>query len=313
MPNNNPHRIGLALSGGTLKAAAHIGVLEALQDLNIQPDFIAGTSAGSFISALYAHGYTITQLKELVNRFPGPRLLDYGFPVLSSVSNLLRYRLQSIFHKHDVAPLVNGLLRGKQLEAYFRSKFRNRSAQMPFAVVATDLYTGKPIVFSNDLALLEREQAVKMTDLTRSLCGSCALPGVLTPVHLGPWLLADGALRHYVPVEVLRQAGCDKIIVVNLTKLEPNWQPTTFIEVVTRSFDILLNETISDDLEGTDVFLLEPDVSHVTWVSFDELHACVQAGQQVVELNKFTLLRFLRETPTDSGPIIKLRPLKERP
>lgn len=310
MPDRQPRPcIGLALSGGTLKAAAHIGVLGALRELGIHPDFVAGTSAGSFVAALYAHGYARDELQRLVDHFPGPRLFDYGFPVLAAFYNLARLRVQSLLHGQKVNPRVSGLLRGKQLEAYFRSRFRDRTATLPFAIVATDLYTGKPVVFTNDEGLIIKGRAHPLEDIARALCGSCALPGVLTPVSMKEWLLADGALRHYVPVEILRQAGCNKIIVVNLSKLESDWEPTTVVQVVTRSFDILLKETMADDLKGDDVFVLEPNVGHVTWVSFHELKTCLQAGKAIVDAEKRNLGNFLSPGPPIQGPTIKIRPL----
>lgn len=310
MPSNQIlPRIGLALSGGTLKAAAHIGVLDALEKLNIRPDFIAGTSAGAFVGTLYAHGYTIPELRQLVDRFPGPSLFDYGFPLLSSLYNLLRVRLKANVAQQFLT-LPRGLLLGNRLEAYFRRSLRHRSPRLPYAVVATDLYSGTPVVFSNHEKLIEDHGAVLISDVVPCLRGSCALPGVLTPVSLEKWLLVDGALRHYVPVEVLRQAGCDKIIVVNLNQLESAWHPTTLINVLTRSFDILLEETMEDDLAGEDVFLLQPDVSKVTWVSFSELHTCLNAGLTVVEQQRDALVRFLHASPPrQPNHTIRLRPL----
>lgn len=307
-------RIGLALSGGTLKAAAHIGVLDVLLKLGIEPDFVAGTSAGSFVAALFAHGYTINDMKQLVHTFPGPRLLDYGFPLLSSLANLARYRLQSLFHTYTVLPLPNGLLRGKQLESYFRNKFKHRKPTKPYAVVATDLNTGNPVVFTNEIRLTSEAGIVQTNDIIAPLCGSCALPGVLTPVRLQSWLLADGGLRFYIPVQILRQAGCDKIIVVNLNKLEEKWEPRTFVHIIERSFEILLQETTADDLEGNDVFLLEPDVSNITWVSFHELKSCLHAGERIVTERQSDLLKFLSGSPpVESRPVANLPKIKLRP
>lgn len=308
--SSRPPRIGLALSGGTLKAAAHIGVLDALLNLGIEPDFVAGTSAGSFVAALFAHGYTVRDMKELIENFPGPRLLDYGFPLASSLVNLARYRLRKVFHTQTVLPLPSGLLRGKQLETYFRKKFKHREPVKSYAVVATDLITGNPVVFTNHDELTSEEGIFPIDDLTVTLCGSCALPGVLTPVPLQSWLLADGALRFYIPVQILRQAGCDKIIVVNLNKLEEKWEPRTFVHIVQRSVDILLKETMADDLKGNDIFLLEPDVGHITWVSFHELTNCLNAGEQVVMEHQSELLNFLKGSPpAENRTKIKLRPL----
>ncbi|MCF8563736.1 patatin-like phospholipase family protein [Alicyclobacillus tolerans] len=294
-------RLGIAFSGGTLKAAAHVGVLSALRQLGVRVDCVAGTSAGAFVAALYAHGYTPEELEALVNAFPGVGLFDYGFPMASSMLNLLRQQFYKKNRK-KIPQLPSGLLLGKKLEKYFRKSLARRTAKMPFSVVATDLLSGNPVVFSNDPQLIAAKKAVNLTDVPRTVLGSCSLPGILTPVQIGDWLLADGALRHYVPVQTLRQAGCNKIIVVNLARLEQGWAPLTFTDILLRSFEILLEETMSDDLQGDDLFILQPDVSHVTWVSFQEMDECIIAGKKVVAENEKNLRLFLNlSTPPAAG------------
>lgn len=295
-------RVGLALSGGTLKAAAHVGVLDALEALGIQIDCVAGTSAGSYVAALYAHGVTPQEMVRLVESFPGARLLDYGFPLVSSLLTFATYRMWPRRDKTYVLPA--GLLQGRRLEQYFRKTLRKRTTNIPYYVIATDLYSGLPVVYGDLEARGVRpplsthrgsneRQVYPVTDLPRVVRGSCSLPGVFTPVRIGEKLLVDGGLRSYVPVEVLRDAGCTHIIAVNLYRLQEEWQPETFAHVLTRSFDIILDETIDADVQGSDVFSLSPNVSHISWHSFRDLKNCIAAGGQAVADCKNELKRFL--------------------
>ncbi len=90
----NHGRIGIVLCGAELADSVHIGILFALEDIGVRPDVIAGTSAGALIASMYAHGYTIDKFRKSVRNFPGLFLLDYGFPLMSSVFNQIRHQWQ---------------------------------------------------------------------------------------------------------------------------------------------------------------------------------------------------------------------------
>lgn len=282
-------KIGIALSGGTLKAAAHIGVLSALEQMGIRPDAIAGTSAGSLVSALYAYGYRSEDLERLARSFPGWRLLDYGFPALKSAVQLSAARLGLARGSAQVPP---GLLRGIRFQRYVERLLANRRPQMPVFVVAADLVSGRPVVFTPREV---RTDTVEQTNsIAQAVAGSCALPGVFPPVQLGPYLLVDGAMRHYVPVSVLRQMGCQRILAVNLYRLPTEFHPKTLIDVLLRAFDILLRESIDNDLDAPSVLLIEPDLARVTGHAFDRLPGYIRAGRASVESKSDAILAFVR-------------------
>ncbi|WP_236026341.1 patatin-like phospholipase family protein [Alicyclobacillus suci] len=291
----NTPKIGLALSGGTLKAAAHIGVLGALEKLGIKPDVLAGTSAGSLVTALYAHGYRYEQFQQLLATFPGLRLFDYGFPLWSSLYTW------TVNHLHRRGPgsvpvVPTGLLRGHRLTKYIERLLVHRRPQLPFYIVATDLISGRPIVFASD-STIRNDAHVPMKNIPLAVTGSCALPGIFSPVVLDDFVLVDGAMRHYVPVSVLQDAGCDKIIAVNLYRLPANYIPTTLVDVLARSFDILLRESIDNDISpGPKIYVLEPDLSEIKWRKFAEMADCVRIGNTMVNEQRDALLTFL-QTP----------------
>ncbi|WP_206830402.1 patatin-like phospholipase family protein [Alicyclobacillus fructus] len=286
---HDPWNLGIALSGGTLKAAAHIGVLSALEQLGVRPDAIAGTSAGSLVGTLYAYGYSCEDLERLVRSFPGWRLMDYGFPVAQSLVALAANRL-GIRAKRE--PLPPGLLRGVRFQAYIERLLKHRRPQIPIFVLAADLISGRPVVFTPNHVRLD---AVEHTDaMARAVAGSCALPGVFPPVEHGPYLLVDGAMRHYVPVSVLRQMGCRRILAVNLYRLPNPFHPKTLIDVFLRAFDILLRESIDNDLDAPSVFLLEPDLSGVKGHPFERLPAYIQAGRACAQDHADAVLSFVR-------------------
>lgn len=286
-------RLGIALSGGALKASAHVGILFALNSLGIYPDVVAGTSAGSFVAATYAQGLREDDFRRVLTQFPGRKLLDYGFPLTSALWNLLTTPL----HKRGHVPVLpNGLLRGRRLERYVASVLKQvpkGQSILPFYIIATDLWTGVPVTFSNDDSAISRGLGYPIENLSQVIVASCSLPGIFTPVTKGPWLLADGACRHYVPVRVLQEVGCEKVIAVNLYRLDEHWKPQSFAHVLSRSYDILLQDAVENDIVGPDVYVLAPEVSHFTWLSFDQMETGVQAGVEVVFEKKQEIEAFL--------------------
>lgn len=303
--------LGIALSGGALKASAHVGILNALSRLGIAPDCVAGTSAGALIAASYAHGYREADFQRMLRVFPGRKLLDYGFPVASSLWALFASRWLRRGH-HTLPPLPNGLVRGRRLQRYIARVLSQREAQMPYYVIATDLLSGRPVTFSNDAHACARQIAFSIDNVAEAVAASCSLPGVLTPIRRAPWLLADGACRHYVPVRVLREIGCQKIIAINLYELDKEWTPHSFVHVLSRSYDILLQDAIEHDMAGDDLFVLSPDTGHMSWLSFDEIEGGIRAGERVVDDHKDELMAFLR-TAQGRPRTISRRPARSAP
>jgi NTE family protein len=130
--NDNELRLGIALCGAELAGTLHVGVLFALERLGIRPTHIAGTSAGALVASMYAHGYRFDDFRRAVKKFPGLLLLEYGFPMVSSMSNLVRHAWKG---KDVSAP--NGVFRGKRLQRYVKRIHHNRLPKLPYYVVAT--------------------------------------------------------------------------------------------------------------------------------------------------------------------------------
>jgi len=137
--------IGLALSGGGAKGMAHIGVIEALKDYGIKIDYIAGTSSGSIIAALYAAGYTPNEMLNLVNR--------YKDDIVDIDKNLGFKLFGSIFNKKVS---IKGFIKGNKLEKVLRDILKNKGVEdicdvnMPLAIPTVDLNTGEIVYFWNN-------------------------------------------------------------------------------------------------------------------------------------------------------------------
>jgi NTE family protein len=177
------HGIGLALGSGSARGLAHLGVIRAIEEAGIGVDFIAGTSMGALIGAIYAAG----KLDELEASF---RDFDWK-------------KSASFF---DVVLPKSGLLDGARVSQLVRAHIHaDTIEQLPkcFAAVATDIVNGEEVV-------------VRSGDVIEAVRASISVPGIFTPVRSNGHILVDGGLTNPVPVSVARAMGADIVIAVDL-------------------------------------------------------------------------------------------------
>lgn len=177
-------KVGVALGSGGSKGLAHISVLEFLKTEGIPVNMISGASIGAVIGALFSIG----------------ALEDYR-------DDILRMDWKELIRLVDPVLPKTGLVEGKKLRAFLArfipEKTQIEDLPLPLAVVATDYYTGKPVVFTSG-------------NLLDALRASIAIPGVFTPVKFGDSLLIDGGVSNPLPVDVLERMGAGRTIAVNL-------------------------------------------------------------------------------------------------
>lgn len=176
-------KIGLALGSGSARGWAHLGVLEALHELDIPVDCVAGTSIGALVGGVHAAGAT-DALREVVLGLDWKELLRIADPVLPR-SGLLDGR-KVLGALGELVPVA-----------------RIEDLPTPFRAVATDLFTGE-----------EREFA--SGDLLDVVRASISVPGLFTPVEYEGRTLVDGGLVNPVPVSLARSMGADIVIAVDI-------------------------------------------------------------------------------------------------
>jgi len=177
-------KVGLALGSGSSRGWAHIGAIEALEEENIPIDYVAGSSVGSYVGALYASG-SLKSLKEFVLSMDGKKVFSY-FDVVFPRSGILdgTKRLQELFSIHTTVDDFSEL-------------------KIPVMMVATDLATGKKVV-------------LKSGNIVNALRATMSMPGLFAPVKVKDRWLVDGGLVDPVPVGVVRALEADVVIAVDL-------------------------------------------------------------------------------------------------
>jgi NTE family protein len=252
-------RLGLALGGGGARGLAHIGVLKVLEEEGLAAEFVAGTSVGSLIGALYCCGYGWRQLHELA------RTTDWSDLVTFTVPRLGLVNARKLEH------LVDRLAGGRTLE----------QLPIPFRAVAVDITAGEEVV----LAQGSVSQAVR---------ASASIPGIFEPVRWEGRLLVDGGLLNNVPSDVVRDMGADVVLAVNLSgervKSRP---PDNILDVLLYSLEVLIYGQGQRGTAAADVPVV-PDLAGFSYRNLGRLKEMVERGELAMRAALPALRRRLR-------------------
>jgi len=236
--------IGLALGGGFARGIAHIGVLKVLEAENIPIRYVAGTSVGALIGAVYCSGVTPAELEELATRV---RFRDLARWTLSRYGFATNLRMIGF---------LNRILKAKTFE----------ELRIPLAVTATDFTSGEGVVFRSG----------PLADPVRA---SCAYPGVFLPVTVNGRLLVDGMLAHSLPSQPVREMGADRVLAVNLKSTWSNSEgPRHIFDVIGQCFSIAQDMNCAQSRACADL-VIEPDVTGYRYDDFEHSTELVRIGE----------------------------------
>lgn len=275
-------RIGLVLSGGGARGAAHVGVLKVLDELRIPVHFVSGTSMGSVVGGLYAAGMTPEELeKELVT-------VDWEWAFSDRPDRPTRYfrkKEDDIFSLNPIrihfaggAPkLPMGLIPAQRLTNLLKTyELRLDTATdfdelpIPFRSVAADLATGEPVVISRG-------------SLATAMRASMSLPGVFPPVELEGRTLIDGGVAWNLPLQPAVDAGVDIIIAVDISTPFEYWpEAKSYLEVIRRLGDYLTRGSVTREVERSlrsQDILIKPELGDMDAMSFDLVAEAILIGE----------------------------------
>lgn len=286
-------KVGVVLSGGGAKGAAHIGVLKALEEAGIPIDYIAGTSMGAVVGGLYAVGYTPDQLDSIIKGQDWSLLLS---DKPARTKQTLRERdfagkyLLSVPLIKTTKPEVSGFIRGENLNNLlsrltisFHDSIDYNKLPIPFACVATNIVDGKEVVFHDGV-------------LPVSIRASMAIPGVFTPVEMDSLVLVDGGLVNNYPVDVARDMGADIIIgsTVQADHLETK-NITNVADILSQLINISTRAKFDDNIKDTDLHF-QIDAGNFSTMDFkpDVLDSMIHRGYNTAH-NQWDELMAIKE------------------
>ncbi|MEN8850179.1 MAG: patatin-like phospholipase RssA [Glaciecola sp.] len=283
-------KIGLALGAGAARGWTHLGIIDALEALGIKIDIVSGCSIGAYVGAAYASGNL-------------DRLKDWAF----DLSEWQVLRLLGIGISRG------GLASGEQVFKLLADEFSAENFEdmdKPFAITATDLYSGREIVFQSG-------------PVVNAVRASCSIPALFAPVQYENRWLVDGAVVNPVPVNLCRRMGADFVIAVNLSadfrpemqdknitahkaaqqktdeklhkhqSLFRSWftpdpkeseqSPPGIMSVMSNSLDIMQARVTRSRLAGDPPdILIEPHLRDIGILEFEKAQELYAAGQEAV-------------------------------
>lgn len=279
-PATGELRTGLVLSGGGARGLAHIGVLKQLEEQNIPIHAIAGTSMGAVIGGLYASGYSADELEQIALELDWQAALSDAPPredvpyrrKQDDRDFLVKQRLT---FKNGSLSFPLGILQGQNLGLVLESLLVHTNdiddfdrLPIPFRAVATDIATGDAVVFANG-------------HLPQAIRASIGLPGFFAPVMLDGRMLVDGVLSKNLPVDVAREMGVDRVIVVDIaTPLKPASAMHSMLDIMDQTTTLLTRTNTQKQLAtlGPEDLLLQPELGDIAFSSFSEAKQAIIAG-----------------------------------
>ncbi len=235
-------KIGLALGGGAVLGAAHIGVLRALEEMDIKISYVAGTSIGAFVGALYAFGNNSKDIEEIA--------LELSWMDISGIA---------LFESGLLSNAKLGELLGESL-----GEKKIEDADIPLAVLATDIVNGDKVVLDKG-------------PVAKAIMASTCIPGIFGPVKFDDKLLVDGGIVENIPIDSVKNMGADYVIGVDLNAMKTYHKPDSIIDVIINSFHFTLKAAAKFQTENADI-LITPDLSKFNMVSTDQIKDLIEQG-----------------------------------
>lgn len=260
-------KLGLALGGGGCRGIGHIGAIKAFEELGIKFDYVAGTSAGSIIASLYALGKTADEMLEIVKTIKKKDVTRGSIPFIKPAKT------------ENLEELLNKIY--GDIMVFSETK-------IPLSVVCTDLKTGKEADFDYG-------------NIAKVVSGSCAVPGVFTPVVHEGMHLVDGGLRNNVPVDVVKKMGANVVFAIDVNHLRgTGTNSLSTLSVLSSTIGIMMQSKIDKTLEMADL-IFEPSLETFSPLKLEGIDEMVQIGYDTVMANKDKISKMLKLNPKKIG------------
>ncbi|MEQ3665408.1 patatin-like phospholipase family protein [Olleya sp.] len=250
--------IGIALSGGGIRGMAHLGILQYLYEIGIQPSVISGTSAGSLAGVFLAAGF---EPKEIVEIGKAENFFN---------RSSLELKSGGLFNTHIFERILNKYIPHDDFE----------KLNIPMYVTATNLVNAELVVFNKG-------------SIATAVKASCAVPLVFKPVHYKDAYLCDGGILNNFPTNLIK-GKCDKIIGVNVSNIPKSsivkWSYKTIIERIVK---VSINYNMEDKKQLCDIYMEPPKMEIYSTFDFSKIDEIYKTGYDYAREKNNELISFL--------------------
>ena len=281
-PRAGAEGVGVVMSGGGAKGLYHIGVLEALEENGIPIDYVAGTSMGSIIAAMYAAGYSPSEMRAIVNtgvvkewvsgRIDPNRYMSY-YRQLGSNPSFLTVRVNLDNPAGERVQFPTNLISSTQIDLALMDLFAPATAashgdfnrlMVPFLCVASDMNHRRPVVMQRG-------------DLGVAVRSSMSIPLVFKPMTIDSMLLYDGGIYDNFPWKPLDEEFHPDLIIGSICT-GGNTPPSEKSNILDQAFMLAMQETDYTLPEERSVTIRR--AVGVTMLDFDQAEAIMDAGYE---------------------------------
>ena len=262
LKRNRKVKLGVAFGGGGARGVAYVGVIRAFEELGIAPDFVAGTSVGAVAGALYAGGKDSSFLEGAVKNIKMKDIRNSKFIWKPSYAKNIENLLLKLF---DGDMLFSEL-------------------KIPFSAVCTNIKTGE-------------EVDITAGSVPKAVSGSCAIPGVFTPVEFDDMNLVDGMLKNNVPADVVRRMGANIVIAIDLHENRAAGTISTkMFPLLSSSLGVLLQTNVDAKKKYADI-VITPDLSQFKSTKIGDVDKMIELGYSAVMAHKDEIIKLLSRRP----------------
>lgn len=260
-------KLGLALSGGGIKGAAHIGVIQALQEENIKVDIVGGTSIGSIVAALYAMEYTPKEMLKLFNYFSKLIFKNSAMYTDPRGKKLLSIQAGGLYSGENIAFAIEEAGKYKNIK-------KLQDLKIPIVIPAVDLRDSEKYVFTNMGKI--NDKYLNKADISIAVRASSSYPAIFAPCIYNKHKFVDGGILDNIPVEEVKKIGADKVIAVRF-KLNKTSRTIGLRSTLNKAIDIMFSKIEGEEVKKAD-YVIEIDTQDVNPFDFKQSNKCYKYG-----------------------------------
>ncbi|MDT7829074.1 patatin-like phospholipase family protein [Pricia sp. S334] len=301
-------KVGLVLSGGGAKGLAHIGALKVIEEAGVKIDYIGGTSMGAIVGALYAAGYTATELDSIFRTTDFTNLIDDNLPRSAKTfyekEDSERYAVTLPFSKFKISvpsaysggqnvynELVKLLYPVKNITDFDK-------LPIPFLCIATDVENGEEVI-------------LKEGYLPQAVMASGALPSLFEPVKADDRLLIDGGVVNNYPIEKVKNMGADVIIGVDVQHgLRDREGLISATEILLQINNYRTVNDMVEKSEQTDVYI-KPEIDKFSVIDFNLAARIIESGAVAAKKSYGDLRRLAKMQGDVKGQVPVIKPVEK--
>lgn len=270
--------LGIALGGGGVRGAAHVGVLQELDEAGIAIDMVAGVSAGAVVGAMYAHSLDGKWVEDQFRKvWASARFQDVAAKrfIQSGPSDSWIHKIRKNLTEHVLAIMSlhrSSIMTNDGLREILRMLIPTQTfdqMQIPLKIVSTDIETGDDIILDKG-------------DLMDALVKSCAIPGIMEPVEDEGKLIVDGGVGMPIPVPALKE-DCQMTLAVDIGLYEFERLDRPNARTIKIRSDIITSNRLKSRLASEADLVIKPDTLGFHWSRFDSGEILFQNGRKAAK------------------------------